>query len=167
MKTKKSIAAGKRGYSLLEAVIYVAILSVVVVIVIESVFALYRAYGRSRVERRLNLNGDAAIERMVRELRSATSTDVGASTFGANPGVLSAGGKIFSLAAPAGPLQVSEQGGPQEAITSEVEVNSLYFYRQATSTSEIIKIELTLSAGDGSFIKTKNFYGSAVLRNRY
>ena len=158
----------KSGYSLLEAVIYIAILSVIAIVVVESVFVLYRAYGGSRVERRLNLNGDYAIERIIREVRQATSTDPAGSSFGASPGVLSVGGKTFSLAGPNGPLQAEEQGGVAEAITSDVDVTSLYFYRQSTSTpSEIIKVEITLSAGEGSFSKTKNFYGSTVLRRKY
>ena len=163
MKYKEGLPAGRQAFSLLEAVIYIAILSLIAVVVIESVFSLYRAYGRTRVERRLSLNGDAAIERIVRELREAASTDPAGSSFGVSPGVLSAGGKIFSLAGVGGPLQIGS-----EEITSDVDVTSLYFYRQSTSTpSEIIKIEITLSAGEGSFLKTKNFYGSALLRKKY
>ena len=168
MKQKEGLPAGRQGYSLLEAVIYIAILSVVAVIVVESVFSLYRAYGRSRVDRRINLNGDYAIERIIREIREATSTDPASSSFGISPGILAAGGKTFSLAGANGPLQVAEQNGSVEAITSDVDVMSLYFYRQtsATAPSEIIKVEIILSAGEGSFTKTRSFYGRAVLRKK-
>ena len=158
----------KRGYSLLEVVIYIAILAVVSVVVIESVLSVYKAFGRLRVDRRINLNGDTAIETMVREIRSATTTDLSVSVFGFSPGILKVGGRTFSLAGADGLLQAQDSSGPAQDITSDVDVTSLFFYRETNvAPSEIIKIELTLSAGDGSFNKTKNFYGSAVLRGKY
>ena len=146
----------------MEALVYMAILAVVSAVVVESVLFIYKAFGRTRIERRLNLNGDIAIETMIREIRASSNTDPGSSLFGANPGVLKVGAKTFSVS---GASALQEDGAD---ITSDVSVNNLIFYRQATSTlSEIIKIELTLSAGEGQFLKTKNFYGSAVLRGAY
>ncbi len=151
---------------MLEVVVYLALLGLIGVATISSMLSVYNAYGRTRVERKLNLNGDIAIETMVRGIREATSTDIGASTFGVSPGVLKMGEKTFSINGASDALQVDDGFGAQ-AITSDASVTSLIFYRDATTTSEIIKIELALSAGRGSFNKTKNFFGGAVLRGKY
>lgn len=156
----------KKGFSLLEVVVYLALLGLVGVTVIESTLSVYKVYVRTRVERRLNLNGDIAIETMVRSIREATSTDLGVSVFGSNPGTLRVGGKTFSRNISNNTLQVDDGSGAVD-ITSDAGITSLIFYRDATTTSEIIKIEMAISAGQGSFIKTENFFGGVVLRGKY
>ena len=155
-----------RGYTLLETVVYVSILAVVIVLVIGSILSVYQAFGKTRVERKLVLNGDVAMERIVREIRSATSTNVGASTLGSHPGILKFGSKKFSLSGDI--LTVEYSPSPAEDLTSsDVEVTNLIFYREASTNSEIIKAELTLEAGSGIFKKSRTFYGSAVMRGAY
>ena len=154
-----------KGYTLLETVVYVGILAVIAVLALGSILSVYRAFGKTKVERRLALNGDVAIERMVRGIRGATSTDVAASVFGANPGILKIGGTKFSLLGSV--LQVAESGGAPQDLTSDANVSNLVFYRTVSANSEIIKIEMTLQAGTGIFQKSKNFYGAAVLRGAY
>lgn len=154
-----------KGYTLLEIVIYVSILAVIAIMALGSILSVYKAFGKTKVERRLALNGDVAMERMLRDIRSATGTDVSASGFGANPGILKIGGTKFSLLGSV--LRVAENGGAAQNLTSDVDVSNLVFYRSVSANSEIIKIEMTLQAGTGIFQKSKNFYGSAVLRGIY
>ena len=71
-----------RGYTLLETVVYVSILAVIVVLSLGSILSVYQAYGKIKVERKLAQNADVALERMVREIRAATTTDAGVSVFG-------------------------------------------------------------------------------------
>ncbi len=156
----------KKGYSLLEVVVYLALFALVGVAAVEATFSVYKAYGRTRVERKLNLNGDIAMETLIRSIRDATSTDMSVSMFGASPGTLSVGGKTFSVNGASNDLQINDDSGTAN-ITSDASVINFVLYRDATTTSEVIKVELTLSAGQGSFTKTKNFYGSAVLRGKY
>ncbi|OGF58167.1 hypothetical protein A3B05_00175 [Candidatus Giovannonibacteria bacterium RIFCSPLOWO2_01_FULL_43_160] len=154
-----------RGYTLLETVIYVGILAVIAVLALGSILSVYKAFGKTKIERKLALNGDIAVERMVRSVRSATSTDTSVSVFGIHPGILKIGGTKFSLLGSV--LQVTENGEAPQDLTSDVNVSSLVFYRTVSANSEIIKIELALQAGTGIFQKSKNFYGSAVLRGAY
>ena len=140
-----------RGYTLLETVVYVGILAVIAVLVLGSVLSIYQGFGKVRVERNLALNGDIAMETMLRSIRSATSTDTSVSVFGVHRGVLKIGGTKFS---------------PQDLILG-VDITNLIFYRAVSTNSEIIKIEMTLRAGNGIFQKSRNFYGSAVLRGIY
>src|SRR3989344_3109229 len=140
-----------RGYTLLEIVVYVSILAVVAVLVVGSILSIYQAFAKTRVERRLALNGDVALETIIRDVRAAESFDAGISVFGTNPGV----------------LQINI-GGPTENLTSsDVSVTNLIFYATSTDNSKMIRVEFTLEAGSGKFQKTKNFYGSAVMRGAY
>ncbi|MDP3934714.1 MAG: type II secretion system protein [Candidatus Giovannonibacteria bacterium] len=153
-----------RGYTLLETVIYVSILAVIAVLALGSILSVYKAFGKTKVERRLALNGDVAMERMLRDIRSATSTDIAVSAFKTNPGILKIGWTKFSLLGSV--LRVTESGQAAD-LTSDINVTNLMFYRTVSANSEIIKIEMTLQAGTGIFQKSKNFYGSAVLRGIY
>ena len=155
-----------RGYTLLETVVYVSILAVIILLSFSSILSIYQAYGKVKVERKLTGNADVALERMVREIRAATTTDAGVSVFGSSPGTLKIGNVKFSLSA--NTLRVEEgQGSPAPLTASDVKINSLIFYRATTSESEIIKIEMALETGSGLFKKGRNFYGSAVLRGAY
>ena len=58
-----------RGYTLLETVIYVGILAVIAVLALGSILSVYKAFGKTKIERKLALNGDIAVERMVRSVR--------------------------------------------------------------------------------------------------
>lgn len=155
-----------KGYTLLETVVYVSILAVIVVLALGSILSIYQAYGKIKVERKLTQNADVALERMIRAIRAATTTDAGASVFGLNPGALKIGNTTFAISA--NTLQVKEGGAAfQNLTTSDVKVNNLIFYRETSLESEIIKIEMALEAGSGLFKKNKNFYGSAVMRGIY
>ena len=87
----------KRGYTLLETVIYVSMLATIAVLVLGSILTVYRAYGKTKIERKIATNGEVAMERMVREIRSATSTKA-TSVFKTHPGTLALStGETFSL----------------------------------------------------------------------
>lgn len=160
----------KRGYSLLEVVIYVSSLALIALLVIGSILSVYRAFLKTKVERRIVADGDIAIETMVRSARSSTGVDAVASIFGVSPGVLKLNSIKFSLSGTV--LQVQYGAGAVQDLTSpDSRVTKLVFYRDFSSSSsvssDIIKIEMTLQSGTGQFLKSKNFYGSAVLRGEY
>ncbi len=151
---------------MLETLVYVSILAVIAVLALGSILSIYQAYGKTKVERKLAQNADVALERMVREIRAATTTDIGISVFGSSPGTLKIGNTTFAVSADT--LQVKEGGGVFQNLTaSDVKVNSLIFYRATASESEIIKIEMALETGSGLFKKSRNFFGSAVMRGIY
>jgi len=164
----KNSRLNSRGYSLVEIVVYVSILAIIAVLVVGSILSVYRSFAQLRVGRKISLNGDVALETMVRDIRNATSTDTGASILGTHPGVLKIDEKTFSISGTT--LQVQEgMGAPQNITTSDVRVTNLVFYHtEAVSTGlEIVKIEMTIEAGSNIFLRERNFFGSAVLRRAY
>ncbi len=154
----------------MEVVIYVSSLALIAVLVIGSILSVYKAFLKTKVERRVAADGDIAMETMVRSIRSSTSVDAAASTFGVSPGVLKLNSIKFYIAA--NTLEVQYGANTAQDLTSpDAKVTSLIFYRDFSSgagiSSDIIKIEMTLQSGTGQFLKSKNFYGSAVLRGEY
>ena len=156
----------KRGYTLLETVIYVSMLATIAVLVLGSILTVYRAYGKTKIERKIATNGEVAMERMVREIRSATSTKA-TSVFKTHPGALALStGETFFLSG--GIVQSREGSGPAQNLTSsDVSVTNLIFYETVSANSTLIKIEMTVRSGEGIFQKNRTFYGSAVMRASY
>lgn len=156
----------KNGYTLLETVVYVSILAVIAVLALESIVTMYRAYGKTKVERKIATNGEVAIERMVREIRSATSTKTN-SVFKTHPGTLALStDETFTFNN--GILQVQEGAGSADNLTSDdVSISNLIFYASTSPNSTLIKIEMTVEAGAGILLKSRKFYGSAVMRRSY
>ncbi len=157
------------GYSLVEVIVYVALLASLSIFVVGSVLSIYKAFAKTRIDRALSLNGTVAMETMIRETRQAISIDGAASVFGASPGTLSFGAKKFFLSG--GSVKVQQGTNPAEDLTSGVTATNLIFYRDTAAssevTSEVVKIELTLEAGEGIFYRRVTMLGSAVIRGAY
>ena len=156
----------RRGYTLLETVVYVSILAVIATLALGSIVTMYRAYGKTKVERKIVTNGEVAVERIVREIRAATSTKA-SSVFKTHPGTLALStGETFSFSS--GIVQIQEGAGSAQNLTSDdVSVTNMVFYEATSTNSKLIKIELTIQSGAGVFLKSRRFYGSAVMRASY
>src|SRR5579872_5168573 len=76
------------GYTLVEMVIYLSILSVISFMMIRMTLTFVQGYRALTVVRALDNSGLDALERMTRDIRGATSIDTANSTFGTSPGVL-------------------------------------------------------------------------------
>ncbi len=159
-----------RGYTLIEMVIYVALVGAMAIFVISSVIYVYRAFVSARLERTISQNADVALESMVREIRAASSTDPAVSVFKTHPGVLQIGQKKFFLAGSILQLQ-NGSASPQPLTTADVQVTNLIFYDASTTStttpSEIVTIRMSLQAGTGILARTRNYFASAVLRGEY
>src|SRR3989338_8641633 len=75
------------GYTLVEAIIYVAILAGLAVVFISLLFTMTRSYAQFRLERDIASSASLGLGRLVREARSAASVDP-ASVLGSHPGRL-------------------------------------------------------------------------------
>ena len=77
-----------RGFSLVEMLVYVAILTLTSVVIVDSLVSMISSYRYFRVVSYVESTGVSGMERMTREIRSASSVDTGNSTLLTNPGVL-------------------------------------------------------------------------------
>ncbi|MFH1170149.1 MAG: type II secretion system protein [Candidatus Vogelbacteria bacterium] len=162
------------GYTLVEAIIYIAILAVLAVTFVSLLFTMVRAYTEFQLERSLTSSASLGLERLVRETRQAKNIDP-ASTLGSSPGRLllnttdeagAATTRDFYLSLDT--LMVKEGSGAAASTTAQnVTVDNLIFRQINTPNSQAVKIEMTLTAKRGTAFRTQKFYSTAVLRGSY
>ncbi len=125
---KRQPAARGRGATILEFLIYVAIIGIILISVSRFAMEFIGTQSKAVAVAEVAQNARFAMARMEAEIRGSTGVNVGSSTFGSSPGTLSiataSGGTnptIFTLTA--GVLTVKQGTGPVLPLTgSKVEV---------------------------------------------
>jgi len=166
----------KRGFTLIETIIYTTIIAVIFVLVVNSLSVVIKAFNQGRVSIKINNSAEAAMERMAREIRFAYDIDA-LSTLGSHPGHLVLNTYVLGTETPttaefyidAGKVMVKEGIFGAESLTApDVTVTNLIFRQiNASSVSRAVKIEMTMQGSSGNYQKTENFYNTAVLRRSY
>ena len=169
-----------RGFSILETVIYIAILAVILVVVINTTLLVSNAFGKARVNRNVATQGSAAFERLLREIRLADDVLEAESIFGVSPGRLKlstivspddeiATTREFFIDSQTSSLMIAEGVSPAIALTSGIQVTDLVFYNISSSatTSQAVRAEMTIENTFKQSNISRNFYGTAVLRRSY
>lgn len=160
-----------QGFTIIEVLVYVAILGIVSVAIIASSMVVNSSFNKTRVTRNLLESGNNGMERITREIRQANSIDIASSTFGSNPGVLTLNGKdsggsarIVKFSVLSGSLNIYENNSLlDDLLNQNVTATNLIFRRISTGAGEAVKIELTLNNGTIS----EKFYDTVILRGGY
>ncbi len=166
----------QRGLSLLESVVYVALIALVLVSSINIMLISVRAFAVGRAEHALATEGRAAMDRIIYEVRLASATETASSVLGTSPGTLA----LTTIVSPddetaitrtitmtSAAVMIAEGASSAVPLTAGVVPQALTFYRTAAGSSEAVRVVLRLSAGTGVAAKTATFYGMAVLRGSY
>lgn len=172
---KRTAPVPAKGFTLIELIVYVALLAVVTVLAIQSTMTMTRAFADLRVSRDLNSSATALLERISRDARSAESINAAQSTLGTNPGVLmlnttDTGGTATTIEyyVEGGLVKIRENGVAQGAIMGSHTTIDNFVVRQLTNTNtEAVRVEATITATRGDITKTRNFYTTIVLRGSY
>jgi type II secretory pathway pseudopilin PulG len=156
------------GFTLIEMLIYIALLVVIFLLVINTVMSFTRSYRELSALRAADQGGSDALERIVREIRDATGVDTTQSVLGTTTGTLflvnNATTTKFYLQNNTVHLTVNgTYVGPLTG--SSTSVTSLIFYFLSTTTTEAVKIDMTVQGKSGQTTKTKNFHTTTVLRS--
>jgi prepilin-type N-terminal cleavage/methylation domain-containing protein len=166
----------RKGFTLIEMLIYIAILSVVFVVIVNVLLILMRSSAKLAAAKSINNSAITFMERAGREIRESARIKQGAgeSVLGSHPGDLwidsSASGvstttRFFLTGST---IQMSKNGTLIGNLTlDDVTVTNLVFRKIDLATSTAVKIELQLRAGSGSAQRTENFYSTIVLRSSY
>lgn len=169
----------KKGFSLMEMVIYTAILAVFSVLVISSLLGMMKSFNGYRVSRYINFAGSVAMERITREIRLANDVAVVESVFETHPGALKLNtidpvseiATTIEFFASSTQLMVKEGADTAVILTPmALELTNLVFREVATSTnlnSYAIKVEMELKGERGNYEKTTKFYNTVLLRRSY
>lgn len=167
---------GTRGTSIIELIVYGAILALISVFVVNTFLVVSSAFSQVRLRRQVNANAELIMSRLIREIRFGKSV-YASSTFGVHPSRLS----FVTFASPTDDTEISGdfriigmnalfQKGSGSALrlnTHDVGIINFVLTQIATTTSAAVRIELELEASSTKKIVREKFYGTAVLRGSY
>jgi prepilin-type N-terminal cleavage/methylation domain-containing protein len=161
----------RNGFSLVELILYIAILSIVVSAVTLSGTTLLRTYVRMQATQELAQAGASALERISREIRFASAVDIGQSTLGSNPGTLAlttrnASGTAMTVrfSVSGGRVMYRENAGTLIPLThAGVTASNLVFTRASNSETQAVRVDLTLQKTVRSTVLQEQFRTFVVL----
>lgn len=164
-----------RGFIILETLIYMVILVVVIFMIFKSVTSMIVIHRKVILSEALESSSSLSMERILREIRNASSVDIVGSSFGVSPGVLKLSGidpdgaaYTITFDMVGGVMRIAKNAGTPSALTSgAITVNSLIFRHLSNSNSEAVRVEVSFVGNTGSDTKTLDLSGFAVLRGSY
>jgi type II secretory pathway pseudopilin PulG len=161
----------QKGYSLVEMVIYAALLTIISLVVVRTVLSFTQSYRRIAALRFAENSGISAMERMTREIRGATSVVSASSTLAASPGVLTlvAGSGSISTTTKfytqSGTMKVDVNGAYSGPLSvSNASISSLTFTLISNSNTSAVKIDMSVQATSGPVTITKTYHSTVVLQ---
>ena len=157
-----------RGFSLIESLIYIAILAIMTTLIVNMLIVTVRSYNNLKISRNINNSMIMSLERITRSIKSADNVLVLESTFDTHPGVLTlqAGATTTEFYLSGGTLRVKENTIDTGSLTQQnLSVDSLVFTLFDNGTSKGVRINMTVSIIYKDTVRTKDFYSFAVLRN--
>lgn len=165
-----------RGFTLVEMVIYTAFLAILVVLAINSLLAVSKAFSYLRVSRNVNTSAEATFERISRETRNAYDVDLIQTTQGTNPGRLTLKTKdalgantTIEFYVDANSRLAVREGGVDAGVlmAKNTTVNNFVVNVITTTNSLGVKIDLSITGSRGAVTESKNFHDTVILRRTY
>lgn len=152
-------------------VIYIAILVFMLVIIIQVIFSVAKANRVVKSARTVELSAVAVFERISREVRKAEAIDTASSVWDVSPGTLSLdggeGASAYSLEfyLTDGRVRVRQNGIEVGALTqASSTVTSLVFERFSATSTEGVRVQMTVESGTSTAYRSESFLFSTLLR---
>ncbi len=162
-----------KGYSLVEMLIYVAILSLISIVIINMLLSFTKSYRVVTALRLAEHSGIDSIERVTRDIRGATTVDSANSTLGTSPGVLTLNSTvngtptITKYYVQNGILEIDVNGSYFGPLTlSSASTTNLIFRKLTSGNSTAVKVDMTVQALVGGVLRTKNYHSTIILRGQ-
>jgi len=169
-KIKINLFRERKGFTLVEILIYLALMVTIALAVSQSLIAVLKSNRSAFADINLRNSGYSAMEGMIREIRAAQIVDQ------ASGGVLQVeqnnGGNIVKFATSSNLTLNFYEGASSTVLvgplTSKgVSVENLNFIQINTGKSTAIKIEMKLQTTTQGITKSAWFYDTAILRGSY
>jgi len=160
----------KKGYSIVEIMVYLAIFTALSILVINSFLVILSSFNTTNMNRKLLESGVVSMERISREIRQAKSVDASSTqtilvlNSHDNLGVA----MTIKFINENGELNLYKDNTLQGNLLGDnLSVTNLMFSRITTTESEAVKIKITLQYSGEHKTKSENFYNTIVLRGGY
>jgi Tfp pilus assembly protein PilW len=162
----KIIKIKNSGFTFIETLIYIMIISTVVVAFVSYSVSVPKAKSKTYVIQEAQANGRLAIDVVSQKIRAAIGINNGTSTFGSDPGVLSLAmadssknPTIIDLSQDDGALRIKEgTGDPVNITTARIKIKNLVFYNLTPSNGNgVINVRLTLEYNNPSGAKEYSY----------
>ncbi len=160
------------GYTLVEMIIYVALLAIISVLMVSTLISFTKSYRTLAALRITDDTAISAMERMTRDARAATAIDSVHSLFGTASGILTliASSSVNTATTTKfylqnGLVKMDVNGAYYGPLTaSNASTTALTFTKLSTSISGAIKIDMTVSATVGTSTKIKTYHDTIILK---
>lgn len=165
-----------RGTSIIELIIYGAILAFISLFAVNTLLVATAVFSQARTARLINSNAEGIMERVIREIRFAKNVN-GASVLGTSPSDV----MLDTFSSPTDDTSASVEfsitnnnllfktraGNTVQLNTSGVNISAFTAEKLTNATTTGIKFQLTLQASSTKMSIQKTFYGTAILRGSY
>jgi type II secretory pathway pseudopilin PulG len=160
----------EQGFTLIEMLVYIAILMIVVGGALTLIFALGGRLSEQRADQLVTKSAQATLDHMLYSIRSSdTINDANTSSL-VSPGVLvlTQGTTTHKYGLTSGQVVYTKNGVVQGPLTdARVQVDELRFFVYDNVNTEMVRVEMTLTAMIGKATTTKSFSAGATLRGSY
>ena len=161
----------KQGFSLVEMLIYVAILSLIVSALVLTATSLLRTLAYMQTTSDITEAATVAIERITREIRFADAVNTGASTLGTHPGTLVMSSidendnpTTVTISVSGGRIMFAEGSEAAAPLThAGITISNLTFTHFTSTETEAVRVELTVEKNLRSTTISKQFRTFVVL----
>jgi len=160
----------KKGFSIVEIMVYLAIFTALSILVINSFIVVLSSFNTTNMNRKLLESGIVSMERISREIRQAESVDASSTQtmLVLNSHDDSGTDMIIKFIEEDGRLDLYKNDILQGNLLGQnLSITDLIFNRITTTVSQAVKIKITLQYSGGHNIKIENFYDTVILRGSY
>jgi type II secretory pathway pseudopilin PulG len=161
----KKITSQQKGYSLIEMIVYVTLISVIFLLIVNTLLSFSSSYRQLEANRLLEHTAIDTLERLSRDIRNANTITVngtGDITLTQSTGSISTTTRIYLQS---GDVKLDINGtyfGPLCVRNSQV--TNLTFTLATSSEANAVKIDMTVQASSGSVIRTKQFHSTVIAK---
>ncbi|MFA6227347.1 MAG: hypothetical protein WC631_02645 [Candidatus Paceibacterota bacterium] len=175
---RESSLKNNTGFALAEMIVYVAIMTVITAVLVQSIITVVKSNKQSFASNSIKDSAITSLEKMTREIRNAESIDLVNSSLNVTNGILQINSKdssgnpeIIRFYLQSNILMINASSsintlfGP--LTSNNIKVSNLKFIPIITPVSSAVKIEMTLENNGKDFVKTEDFYSTVILRGSY
>jgi len=158
----------KKGFTLLEMVFYVALFSVISLILVQAIITMVASFRETQITADINQTNQV-LERVSREIRQAISINtISATNLKLNTTDSSGNPATITFTISGTNLELRQNDVLIGNLNStNLKVTALTFTQITTSNSSAVKIGITVTSNRYGSLRTANFYDTLVLRGSY